>query len=180
MEDELNNSHNIRQLLKRLAKPLLVLVFIIFIIQLYIINCDTQKVPAVVQGDVGVFDEEFSKYAQISKVECDKNYIYILYSNMNAIAVYDMDGKYQQSFAFYDIPHAILQMRYDNGFLYVAEGRQLYIFENCRLLRSYEQTGTLYKPTEWYLESSDNSITISDGNVYNVCGDYIMALPGHF
>lgn len=180
MQCELNNNdkHDNWELLRRFAKPLLVVVFIIFLIELYIINSDTQKVPTVAKGDVAVFNEEFSKHAQISKIEANENCIFILYSKMNAIAIYDMNGVYQQSFAFPNIPNAVLNMRYDNGLLYVQEARYLYIFDNCRLLYSYEQTDSLFQPLEWYLKSGDISITISDRSIYNLDGEYIMSLPG--
>lgn len=179
MKDKTLNSsgkQNTLDVVRRFAKPLLAIVLIVFILELYINNTDKEKVPAVAEGNVVTFQNEFSKHASISKIEANEDYIFVLYERyLSAVAIYDMTGAYHHSLAFSHIPNTVLHMWQNNGLLYVEQARYLYIFEDCNLVDSFEQTGSLV-----HNKSNDSTVTIANGNIYNLDGEFIMPLPGRF
>lgn len=137
-------------------------------------------VPAVVSGHYVVFSEELSSTTKINKIEATEQSIFYLYPGLDVVAAYDWTGTYQYSLAFYRANNGVLQMRCDNGLLYISDRESYeYVFFGNELLYKFEPTDTTHThPMAWFNQEPETSLTVVKNTLYSTSGKRIMQIPG--
>lgn len=137
-----------------------------------------QKIPAVSQGKVVTFSAEMSNSARIVNVDASEEYIYFAYSGNGVVAVYDWNGAYQYSLAFFSDTNGGLGMRCEDNLLYVSD------YANYELVLSDNTVIEVLAPSQerhamwWFNEEKEIPVVIRDQKVYDKSGNFLMDLPG--
>lgn len=163
-------------------KRSLVILFVI-VIGLHIahglaFNESATRIPGVSQGRSRTFTGEMGLESRISAIDTTEEYIYIAYSTHGVVAVYDWDGVYQYSIAFFSDTNGTLGMRCEDGLLYVCD------YAGYEFVFSGEERMAVYAPAQrnhtiaWFHEAKELPLMIQDGNIYTDAGGFIMELPG--
>lgn len=138
------------------------------------------KIPAVSRGTYRVFSAELSDTMQINEVDATEQYIYILYSGLGVVAVYDWTGEYQYSMSFFTNTNGVMQMRCVDGLLYISDRENYeYVFSKDDLVCQYEPSDKTHIHTEgWFNKTATQRFVVEDNSLYTQSGDYVMDLPG--
>ena len=136
------------------------------------------KIPAVSPGDVVIFSAEMSKTTRILDVDASKQHIYFAYSRNGVVAVYDWNGVYQYSFAFFSDTNGGMGMRCEDGLLYVSDyAHYEFVFSGNTMIEVLLPSQERHSMA-WFNEEKNISIVILNQKVYDTLGNYIMDLPG--
>lgn len=137
-----------------------------------------QKIPAVSQGDVVTFSAEMSKSTRILDVDASEQYIYFAYSSNGVVAVYDWNGVYQYSLAFFSDTNGGLGMRCEDGLLYVSDyAHYEFVFSGDTMIEVLQPSQERHSMW-WFNEEKELPIVIRDQKVYDKSGAFLMDLPG--
>jgi hypothetical protein len=139
---------------------------------------NNKKIPAVSQGNVVTFSAEMSKFTRIVDVDASEQYIYFAYSGNGVVAVYDWNGVYQYSFAFFSDTNGGLGMRCEDGLLYVSDyANYEFVFSGDTMLKVLLPSQERHSMA-WFDDEKEIPIAIRDQKVYDKSGNFIMDLPG--
>lgn len=139
---------------------------------------NTKGIPRPSQGQAILFEGEMGKGMLITSIDATKENIYVAYASPGVVAVYDWDGKYQYSIAFYNGPNGTLGMRCENGLLFVHDYAGFELIFSGRELLSVMTPSEATHAVIWFTTGNDVPITIRDGMLYDDFGKFIMYLPG--
>ena len=138
----------------------------------------TKDIPRVSQGQATLFDGEMGKGMLITSIDATKEYIYVAYASPGVVAVYDWEGTYQYSIAFYSDTNGTLRMRCKDGLLFVHD------YAGFELVFSGREQLSVLPPSEvshavvWFTSERDIPLVIRNGMLYEDSGRFIMHLPG--
>ena len=144
------------------------------------LNNTEAPIPPALPGDFVVFEGEMGKASLISQIDTTEEYIYIAYSNPGIVAVYNWEGEYQYSLAFYSDTNGALRMRCEDGLVYVCD------YASYEIVLSGTEQHALFAPSEkphrvrWFHEQKEIPLVFKMGNLFDIDGNFIMTLPGHF
>lgn len=141
-------------------------------------NKNVSKIPPVGVGKYAVFYEEMDKTMLIKSIASNEQYIYFAYSNPGVVAVYDWNGKHCCSYAFYKGTNGSLGIRCDEGMLYVHDyAGYEFVFSGIDNIAVYDPENRLHL-AGWFFTPDGCEVVVDNHNVYDLCGNYIMSLPG--
>lgn len=136
------------------------------------------KIPYVGKGSCAVFYEEMDSTMVITEIDSTDQYIYIEYSPPGIVAVYDWDGNYHCSYAFYTGTNGTVDMRCDGGMLYVSDHANYeFVFSGTENIAAYDSENTTHS-AGWYMYYEEISLVVKGQGLYNLNGELIMHLPG--
>lgn len=125
-----------------------------------------------------VFYEEMSPKMRISNIDATDDFIYFAYSTYGIVAVYDWNGLYQYSLAFFSHTNGSLGMRLDNGLLYVHDNEGYeFIFSGNELIQKLPPAERIHT-IGWFHSKANIPVYAASGQLYSQSGEFIMALPG--
>ena len=173
----MNTKHG-QKVMRYLLVAALIVVAIRYAYISYNWHQNDKKVPSVSQGHVVTFSEEMSDSTRIFDIAGSEQYIYIAYSRNGVVAVYDWDGTYQYSLAFFCNTNGGLRMRCKDGLLYVSDhARYEFVFSEDTLIKVLSPSEERHAAA-WFDEENDISIVIQNNKIYDKTGNFIMDLPG--
>lgn len=157
-----------------------IIIGIFFTIFLICDSITTAQIPPTIKGRYSVFEAEMGFTSKISQIDTTEEYIYLAYYVDDVVAVYDWDGNHVCSMAFCHAQKGGLNIRCENGFLYVMDGLHYqYMIEGTELV----EMRTPSKPADYYtayLEDRECGVVVKRGELYDAeTGRFIMKLPGH-
>lgn len=137
------------------------------------------NVPPVGKGEVAVFHAEMSESMRISDIASTEQYIYFAYSTLGVVAVYDWNGQYQCSYAFFTGTNGTLGIGCEDEMLYVHDyAGYEFVFSGTDNVAVYDSENRLHR-IGWF-DKTDNSVVVVDNqSVYDLSGNFIMSLPGY-
>ena len=160
-----------------ILKVLCIVVAVIHFFELYMSYAHSKDIPAAVCGDVTVFHAEISAGEKIEKIDATQDYIFFCYHTDPAIAAYDWDGTYQFSLAFHKTANGAMEMRCEDGLLYVKDySGYEFVLDGTEIVQLYSPKDSVHS-IAWFREPSDFVYSINK-KVYTIGGQYVMDLPG--
>lgn len=137
-----------------------------------------KKIPYAGRGCAFKFSAEMSKATPIKDIDSTDEYIYFAYARKGVVAVYNWNGEYQYSLVFFSDTNGSLQIRCENGLLYVCDyAGYEFVFAGDELIAVYEQNHKLHV-RGWFSEATTWPVIVKNNMVYDKNGNYIMELPG--
>lgn len=172
-----------KRTLKEKMRPFLVILLAvaaaIYVRDSIDLNHSAAKIPGVVPAGFQVFYGEMGKASLISQIDVSEEHIYIAYSRQGVIAVYNWNGEYQYSIAFYSDTNGALGMRFEDGLLHVSDyAANEIILSGIELYASHAQPDTPHL-VGWFREKKELPLVIKNGKIYDLNNNFIMSLPGH-
>lgn len=154
----------------------LVIVFAFHIHHVYRYTQNQKAIPSVDRGCMAVFHQEMNDSVEVTKIDATEHNIYIAYGNVGVIAVYDRNGMYQYSLAFFNDTNGGLSMRCDHGLLYVSD------FAGYELVMDEQELVSTFSPSElmhelYWFDQSEPTVYCTDGKIFDNNGVFIMDLP---
>jgi hypothetical protein len=164
--------------IKPLAKIIFLLALIACCFNIVKSEINDSKIPGVTKGQVVLFSEEMSNSCHIKQIDVTDQYIYYAYGSEGVVAIYDWNGAYQGSLAFFSDTNGGLNIRCEDGLLYVVDfANYEYVIRGRDVIKTLEPDDGTHK-YGWFIQGRVLPVTIEDGNVYDESGRYIMPLPG--
>lgn len=154
------------------------IVSLVYFLGVFSWNKNVSKVPPVGIGKYAVFDEEMDNTMLINSIASNEQYIYFAYSNLGVVAVYDWNGEYCCSYAFFTGTNGSLGIRCYEGVLYVLDHAGYeFVFSGTDNIAMYDPENRLHL-IGWFFSPDELAIALNNQNVYDLSGKYIMPLPG--
>lgn len=167
---------------QQFLKPILLVVFfVVAVIYIYSIadwHNNFANVPPVGRGKVAVFYAEMSESMRISDIASTEHYIYIAYSTPGVVAMYDWNGQYHCSYAFFTGTNGTLGIGCEDEMLYVHDyAGYEFVFSGTDHVAVYDSKNRLHR-IGWFDSADNTTVVVDNRSVYSLDGKYIMPLPG--
>lgn len=152
--------------LRRMIGIILILVLLLLTIS----GCNSYK-PALTYGTSVRFVEELDiDTINIDQIANDDTHLYLLDSDEGVLRVFDLDGNYLYTLAFYDYPNGAFMFAVKDRYLYVRDPHShVYVFLEGEFIQFIERDDANSILENVDFEKSSTDYVIKFASVWKVC-----------